>query len=184
MRNNNKGFTFVELLTATAILGIIIVAAGNLMVTGIKSYNNLSSLLRLQYESQLLMTQLEEYLVDSSAGVAWDDIDHTLYIANHDDSVVASQIKVYLFRWDESTGTILFNSGVGSDILTGINPSKLMAEHITSLNVTFPEDKQEATVDLKMTLNDYHYEAKQTIALRNRPKKAENWNELWPKLNE
>ena len=79
MRKNNRGFTLVELIVSTAILGIIAVAASAFMVTGTRTYSSLNYTVRLQYEAQLAMAQLQEYTIDCTDGIAWDATEQTLY---------------------------------------------------------------------------------------------------------
>ena len=81
LRKNNRGFTLVELIVSTAILGIIAVAAGAFMVAGTRTYSSLNYTVRLQYEAQLAMAQLQEYTIDCTEGIAWDASETKLYIA-------------------------------------------------------------------------------------------------------
>ena len=51
MRNNDHGFTLVELIVSIALLGIIAVAAAGFLVTGTRTYTNVNYSVRLQYET-------------------------------------------------------------------------------------------------------------------------------------
>ncbi|MGM9521966.1 MAG: prepilin-type N-terminal cleavage/methylation domain-containing protein [Oscillospiraceae bacterium] len=181
MKENNKGFTLVELIVSVAILGIVALAAGGFMIAGSRAYSNLSYTLRLQYESQLIMEQVQEYLVDCSAGMAWDG--NTLYVVDNDDSVPSSTKKVYVFTWDSTDQTIRFNSGAAAENISGITAIDLMAEHVSLMQVEFADSQREVTVKLKMERNGKSYEAQQVIALRNQPPHEDTWDALWNTMN-
>ena len=175
MKGNNKGFTLVELIVSVAILGIVTLAASGFMIAGSRTYSSLSYTLRLQYESQLIMEQLQEYLVDCSAGAAWDSTEKKLYVANN----AASGKTVYVFALDPTGQTIHFQSGTAAADLSGLPAAELMAEHVTGMNVAFSDSKREVTVELTMARNGKTYQAQQVIALRNQPPHGASWSELW-----
>jgi len=70
MRNNDRGFTLVELIVSIALLGIIAVAAAGFLVTGTRTYTNVNYSVRLQYETQLAMNQIQNYVMNCSQGIA------------------------------------------------------------------------------------------------------------------
>ena len=187
MKGNNKGFTLVELIVATAILGIVTLAASGFMIAGSRAYSSLNYTQRLQYESQLLMEQLQEYLLDCSAGATWAG--NTLYIVNNNDSD-PTQKPIYVFTRN-SEGQILFGSGIATELTDSSVATDLMAEHVTGMNVEFAtfrrEDNrvviQEITVGLTMERNGKTYQAQQVIALRNQPLYGADWTELWTAMN-
>ena len=65
----NKGITLVELVVAIAILAIASTAIVSFMITGTKSYASSSADINLQYEAQLVLTQIQELMVDATEGV-------------------------------------------------------------------------------------------------------------------
>lgn len=79
---NNKGFTLIEMLVAFAVLGIIMVILTIIIQTGSTTYSTLSSDINLQYESQITMNQLENYIIDCNAYAAVNAAGDRLYIIN------------------------------------------------------------------------------------------------------
>ena len=183
MRNNDRGFTLVELIVSIALLGIIAVAAAGFLVTGTRTYTNVNYSVRLQYETQLAMNQIQDYVINCSQGIAWDG--STLYIVNRDDSLQEISLK------GDQKLYYVGNKTAASDI-GSITASDLLAENVTAFSVTFspaPTEQNKtttataATVTLTMERGGKSYTGTQTIALRNKPLAANSWSNLWTGLN-
>jgi len=168
LRKNDRGFTLVELIVSTAILAIVALGAGAFMVAGTRVYSSLNYTVRLQYEAQLAMAQLQEYAVDCSDGIAWDPGQTKLYIAD--------ESAVHVFDYDETAKTIFYGTGSKAENLT-FAVDAIAAEHVEAMNVIFQEKQVEIT--LNMARSNKNYSATQIIALRNQPVKATSWAELW-----
>lgn len=190
VRKNNRGFTLVELLVSTAILGIIAVAASAFMVTGTRLYSSLNYAVRLEYEAQLAMAQLQEYTIDCNQGIAWDAAAKTLYIANGDGDVRTVDEVVHVFVYNNDEQTISYKrtaTGAGFPKDLSFSVDALMAEHVTVMDVdlNMPEDKDvvlagtQANIMLEMTRGNKTYSATQVLALRNQPVQAKTWLALW-----
>ena len=167
IQKNNRGFTLVELIVATAILGIVALSACSFMVAGTRAYSSLNYTVRLQQESQLIMTQLEEYAVDCTSGMAWDG--NKLYIVD------GSTVHVFAFGGN----AIRYSTCATAATLT-IPAGDLMAEHVSGMSVSFADKKVHIALDMER--NGKSYQATQVIALRNQPETAASWSELHDKL--
>jgi len=179
MKKNNRGVTLIELLVSIAILGIIAVGATGFLVVGSKTYNNVSYSVRLQYESQLVMNQIQKYVISCSDGIAWDSANNTLYVADAADD---GGDTLYVFRFDPVSGCLYFGSGAAA--ATPVGADDLMAEHITGISVAFSAAgsagrANSAAVEISMARGTKTYTGKQTIALRNQPLAASSWSDLW-----
>ena len=164
LRKNNRGVTLVELIVSTAILAIVAVAASAFMIAGTRTYSSVSYNVRLQYEAQIAMAQLQEYTVDCTDGIAWDG--STLYIVNGTD--------VHLFKFDSQAETLSYaKTGKAENLDESTITYNLAAEHITDMDVKLNEGQAEIT--LQMQRNSKTYSATQLIALRNRPEYASSW---------
>ena len=202
-RKNNRGFTLVELMVSMVILGIIALAASAFMVAGTKTYSSLNYAVRLQYEAQLVMAQLQEYTVDCTKGIAWDAAKKTLYIANEDSDPDTDDAVIHMFVHDAAEGAqnIVYkridcehSTFVEQiDSTTSFAVDALMAEHVKSMNVVF--DGTQAKITLEMTRGNKTYIATQVIAMRNQPialpqqpaqlnqaPQPASWSELWNKI--
>ena len=195
VRKNNRGFTLVELIVSTAILGIIALSASAFMIAGTKTYSSLNYAVRLQYEAQLVMAQLQEYTVDCTKGIAWDAAKRTLYIANEDGNPDTDDAVVHVFvhnAAEDAQNIVYKRSDCGATFVQQIDSTTfaveaLMAEHVKSMNVTF--DGNQAKITLEMARGNKTYIATQVIALRNQPIALPNqptqvvdWSDLWNKI--
>lgn len=172
LKHNNRGFTLVELIAATAILGIVALAASGFMVAGARTYSSVNYSVRLQYEAHLAMAQLQEYTVDCNKGIAWDNSKHALYIVNDD--------TYHLFRYNAADQKLYYGTGTAYAELGGNTETAaihLLAEHVTDMDVSLGEGKAEITLDMQRNNKAYH--ATQVVALRNQPVKGTSWATLW-----
>jgi prepilin-type N-terminal cleavage/methylation domain-containing protein len=178
MKNDNRGFTLVELIISIALLGIIAVAAAGFLVTGTRTYTNVNYSVRLQYETQLAMNQIQSYVMNCSKGAAWDSSKNTLYL-------ISDRTCVFQFS-DEK---ILFGSGANAQ--EPPEAEDILAEHVTGFTVSFVPTAtgdeaitaESAKITLTMERGGKAYTGTQTIALRNKPLVANSWSDLWTGLN-
>ncbi len=179
LKHNNRGFTLVELIVSTAILGIIALSASAFMVAGARTYNSVNYTVRLQYEAQLAMAQLQEYTVDCNSGIAWDSSTKTLYIVNGS--------TVHLFQHNATDHTLSYGTATKMQTLSA-SANKLVAEHVTGMDVVLEQGR--ASITLNMQRNNKTYNATQLIALRNQPATATSaegetedaWTKLYGKI--
>lgn len=181
MKKNNRGFTLIELLVSMAILGMVSLAASGFMAVAARVYNSVNYSIKLQYESQLVMTQLQEYIIDCNKGIAWDSDTSTLYLVNEDDG----NDTMYVFRFDKTNESIYFGTGNVTD--AGATATDLMAEHITDMKVDLKQlDDDNHVYEVELTLSlersEKYYTGTQVTALRNKPIGADSWADLRAEL--
>ena len=66
----NRGLTLVEVLTAIAILGMVIVAVSGFMNTGIKTSSRVNVEANLQKEAQTSLNQVTDWVMSANHGIA------------------------------------------------------------------------------------------------------------------
>lgn len=175
LKHNNRGFTLVELITSTAILGVVGLAASAFMVAGARTYSSVSYSVRLQYEAQLAMAQLQEYTVDCNTGIAWDSGAKIFYIVNDD--------TVHLFRHDADAQELFYGTSTAYERLNesaATVADALVAEHVTDMDVALEAGKAEIMLNIQRNNKTYH--ATQIIALRNQPAAEDSWEHLWDEI--
>ncbi len=151
--NKNKGFTLVEVIVAVAILAIISLAAMSLMTTGARTFTSINYYVSLQYESQLSMTQLQEYTIDCKETISFTDDTDTFIIDDKD---------VFFLDGD----VLYYKEGIDGE-------SAILAKYVSEFNVVLTEGEENTAKEVTITLNFQRqgktHEAVQSIALRNNP---------------
>ena len=69
LREDQKGFTFVEVLIAAAILSIVVLTVCAFIVVGSRSYATANSDINVQQEAQLSLNQMSDVLIDTTRSV-------------------------------------------------------------------------------------------------------------------
>lgn len=69
VRKDQRGFTIVEVLVATAILSIVVLTVCAFIVVGSKSYASANSDINVQQEAQLSLNQMSDVLIDTTRSV-------------------------------------------------------------------------------------------------------------------
>lgn len=173
MKNNNSGFTLVELIVCILIFSIVLGAAFGFMLSGTKSYGMISARLDLQVQSQLTMNQMNNYIIDCNSGICFAD-NNTLYVLNKeaDDSYV-----VNVFRYDAINKSIYYGKGSAQAVNAetfecSYTADELLSENITDFNVELKGSGGKASSAVLMMgfarlSASNHFE--RIIALRNKP---------------
>ena len=96
---NKKGFTLVELVVGTAILGVIGLTTAMLMTSGTNMYRGVHRRSTVLFKSQVAATQLSEAIVDCKYPFSVHE--DTLFLGGVEDG--DKKIDVYYFNEDEHT---------------------------------------------------------------------------------
>lgn len=187
MKNDNRGFTLIELVICMVIFSIVVISVFGFMLASSRSYSTITNRLNLELDSQLAMNQMENYILDCNTNlyfIADADTD-TLFLI--DKGSIDTKYDVHIFQFTNSE----INYGYGKDTATlsdgtyRIPPSTsvtaLLAENVTEFTVSyFRADGTEITtadgpraasavITMTMTRNSVPFSATKTIALRNKP---------------
>ena len=171
---NNKGLSLIELLVAFALLTVVSAAVLGLLTVGANSFRRVNSEVSLQYEAQLTMKQLQEYLVDCNRGLFWDSSTRELFIANADD-----ENNVTIHRFGLVDGQIYYSSGEatrsGSTGSCTFGEQNLLSTYTTEFNI-FPASRRDllgrllcesCQVTLSLSMTDRSYKTEELVAMRN-----------------
>ena len=168
-QRKNQGFTLVELIVASAIMGIVALASAGFLSAGARTYRSVNYSLRLQYESQLTMAQLQEYLIDCNGGIVWDGTD--LYVLN------VSADTLHCFRYSHTDQTLYYGETRPRSAV-GPSADDLLSEHISAMSVNLDAVNSSVTVELTFTRQNKSYTSAQTLSLRNRPAVSSSLSDL------
>ena len=167
---SNKGYTLAELLVSIAIFSIVMLSIVTVMRNVSISYRNESAEVQLQENSQMVLSYVEELLVDCTE-IQGSGTDSSPYVVkdsngiNHRLKVVGDQL---LYKYDAASYEVLA-SNIDSFMISGIDPNPADSNdldgndnkciiHVSMLNNV---DGKEAGG------KDYTYEASKDIVFRN-----------------
>ena len=164
---NNKGFTMIELIVATAIFSILSITIFTFMSTGAMQYNRINNFAKLQIDSQVAMAQIEEYIIDCKEEIKYDSTENKLYI----DKLGLS------FKYEASQKTLyLIQSGIYNEVVKNVDEFKIefpkSFDEIDSTDDTKIETLTKARnikISLRLSKNNRDYTATKILALRNNP---------------
>lgn len=183
MKNDNRGFTLVELIVSIAIFSIVMLMAFSFMVSGARTFSNVNSRIDRQLKAQLALSHISDTLMNSSSGVCVRD--GKVYVLNDSDDGVGYTVQVY--GLDETSHELRYGTetqkvaptAVSADgvttltYTTAVTPVDRLAAGVESFTVTLsPEDTagktaRSATIAIKFLNGSQTYT--QTAALRNDP---------------
>lgn len=174
MKGNHKGFSLVELIVALAILGIVAVSEVMFVTTGSRTYHSVLNDVNLQVDAQTAMNQLEDYIINCSGGLCFQN--NTLYLINGE---VGSGTE-YVFSFDVDANELNYSrysiSVSGKSVTRSLAESGLMATKVEDFQVDYRTDTDgnipSVTVKMKLVQGNEISAKNKTIALRNRPASA------------
>lgn len=190
MKENNKGFTLIELIIALTIVTIVSVAVFSFAIVSSRTYQKQTKEVELQYESQLAMNQVQELLIDANRGVAYSynavnqgtaAIIETQMV--HNDSeipagttvetkeiAVCNQDKYYVIQWVADEHRLYYYeykyNSTGYDIIAD---KVLMAEYVQSFSADLADMDKNGSISLDVVFRrDNDYRVTQNVKLRNK----------------
>ena len=128
--------------------------------------------------STLTLNQLGEYIIDCNACLIFDEAKHCLYVINYDEKLSQYPYTAHVFKYQG--GNIYYGTGSAKLVENTftfqfpVAADKLLAENVSSFSVTpvivsTDTHISSATVSIAFANSVVTYDAKRTIALRNKP---------------
>ncbi len=174
---DNKGFTLVELIVTFAILAVVMIMVGAIIGMSSGTYKSISDDLNLQYEAQLAMSQIQEFVIDCSAyaATADDGSNDVLFLFNSSsegEGMLCDGYKLALSTYDDTL--MLYTRSGFTTYLDPADPSMYQFEEESgqpmSRNVKmFTAELNDKAVNITIyyELGRESYTGGQTIAFRN-----------------
>jgi len=158
MRKNNKGFSLVELIVTFAIISIIGLAVYGFMSVSNSQFKSVSNDVGLQYDQQIVVNQIRDYILESSDAIYYDSDNQSLYVFKQTDEKVEAdpsvpgdtgiqyKYSVSRLRFDNPNGTVNPGEEGYDDTLSGTIyvKSLKMDSYDESMN---PEDAYKDELD-------------------------------------
>ena len=182
MKQDNRGFTLVELIVCIAIFAIVMLAAFGFMTAGSRSFTTVNTRIDRQLKAQLALNHVADTLMNGCTGVSYTS--GKLYVlTDNSDGTTGYSVSVYGL----SSGSLKYvrksysaaptaNTADGVTTLTysvvGAAVKDLVASGVDTFSVTLSpaaagKPVSSAVVTLKLKNDTKTYT--QTVALRNKP---------------
>jgi len=190
MRQNNKGFSLVELIVALAIFAIAGVAVFGFMVNSSRLYQRTNVEVKLQYEQQLAVNQIRDMVVESDRGIYFDEASKTLALYGAAKQEGAATVyPVTVVRYVESEQKMYYgikNFAALADVsFAAVDTTKLLAENVKAFKVDLTKVKNDKVLfDVTFIVGDKEQTAKETVALRNRLVVSNEVDTIWGDMPE
>ncbi len=174
----NRGFTLVELMVAFAILGVVMLSVTFVISTSSNTYSKIATDINLQYESQLAMSQLQEYIIDCNSAIGAGS-DGSLYVVDEKDS----NFEIYKFAKKPDADVLYFYKTAVDDFDPAapgfssitFDSGQLMSSYVKAFSATISASSgslnaSSVIVTIKYGTGGEAYDGCQTFALRNQVK--------------
>jgi prepilin-type N-terminal cleavage/methylation domain-containing protein len=180
MKTNNKGFTLLELIIAFAIMSIVSAIVLGFLATGSNIFRSVYSESKLQYNSQLAMSQLQEYIIDCNGGICFEtdasSNTKTLSILNRNSDgtghLYTVQYSNEQLTMSEQTITKNADGSFSYTAITGATNPPVLTDHVSDFSVALAlaltnSHVSTATVNLSFQYGGKDNVSSQTISPRN-----------------
>lgn len=172
---NNKGFSLVEAIIAFAIAAIAGVAVFGFMSSGTNMFKKTSNDVGLQYEEQMVVNKVREYLSEASNAINYDDAKSTLYMYNtNGDKYELERLTFYKEDSEESGKLVYANkddftaiADVSVDDVDGIEGTDV-GENVKDITYDLSQvSKGKVTFDIVFLSDGKEVTSRQIVYLRN-----------------
>lgn len=185
MKQDNKGFSLVELIVAMAIFAIAGVAVFGFMVNSTNMFRRANVDIKLQYEQQLAINQIRDMVVESDKGIYFDEASKTLALYGAVETKnEGKEYPVSVIRFNSLEGKIYCGtknfSNVDEITFAEVKDLVLLAEDVTEFNVDLTNVKNNKVVfQVTFKIGDKEQTVKETVALRNTLIVSNNVDTVW-----
>lgn len=169
---NNKGYTLVELLVSMAITAVVVTIVISFLVTNSKNYTYASEEVNLQMESQTVMNQLYENIIEAN-WLELKDVNSDkallIYRSTGIDVVFLNTADKCLYLVENLTKSDVADLSV----ISYQKDENLMATNLSDMSM-YPADDESLIKDKQITLylkfenTSLQYNVEQNIQFRNR----------------
>ena len=161
---NNSGFTLVEVLVVMAILAVVGGLTAGFLLSGTRSYQSTEKEVDIQYEAQVLLNQIGDYVMEANSGIGKKE--NVIYIYNNKDGVLEKETVSY----EPETETLYYEkSETLNDAESTVVEKTVLAENVEAFSMDVSRAETDRKVDAQLALEsqDKSYKATATWNLRN-----------------
>lgn len=159
---NNAGISLIEILITIAILGVVGGIVIGFLQSGTKSYQNTDREVDMQYDAQVLLNQVGDYVINANSGLKQKG--NTVYIYNTNENTLETEI----LSWQKPILYYEKTEKVNETESTVVDKT-VLSKNVSWFSVDLAKADAERKVNAELTLqkDQKTYEATATWNLRN-----------------
>lgn len=180
---NNQGFSLVELLVAIALMAIVGLAISGFLTTINQNYKRNQTEVDIQYESQTVMNQIKDLMIDATMGITVDDTipgdDIAIYIYN--------DTSYYRLMWKKGEHSIFLETFPKTDDAPADvgSSAALVSDYVYDFLVDYStaESRKVYTLSFSFAQSDtttHKYNSSVSVMIRNQIEYQKTRVEIYP----
>lgn len=164
----NQGVSLIELLVVIAIIAIVGGLIAGFIMTSTKAYKSADKEVNLQYEAQLAVNQIRDYIIDANANISQSEDTYTYSIYNRTEEGYTRET----LSWDASEKAIFYEKWkkdkTDSQEVVQTKAVKL-ADYVDdfSMDLSKAEEERKVEIALSMSYQGKEYSTSSIVNLRN-----------------
>lgn len=137
MKNNNKGFSLIELIVSVALMSIIMIIATGMLTSAARYFEKQSAMVELQNEAQLVTNYLSEAIMEASAmEITTDAAGNGTYKLYKTDSK-GNQRIMYFDQATTSLYMVTFKDNLEPGSASYADTGFLVSDEVQSMTLSF-----------------------------------------------
>lgn len=162
----NQGVSLIELLVVIAIIAIVGGLIAGFIMTSTKAYKSADKEVNLQYEAQLAVNQIRDYIIDANANISQSEDTYSIY--NRTEEGYTRET----LSWDASKQAIFYEKWkkdkMDSQEVVQTEAVKL-ADYVDdfSMDLSKAEEERKVEITLSMSYQGKEYSTSSIVNLRN-----------------
>lgn len=164
----NQGVSLIELLVVIAIIAIVGGLIAGFIMTSTKAYKSADKEVNLQYEAQLAVNQIRDYIIDANANISQSEDTYSYSIYNRTEEGYTRET----LSWDASKQAIFYEKWkkdkTDSQEVVQTEAVKL-ADYVDefSMDLSKAEEERKVEITLSMSYQGKEYSTSSIVNLRN-----------------
>ena len=146
----NQGVSLIELLVVIAIIAIVGGLIAGFIMTSTKAYKSADKEVNLQYEAQLAVNQIRDYIIDANANISQSEDTYSIYNRTEEGYIRET------LSWDASKQAIFYEkwkkdkTDSQEDVQT---EAVKLADYVDDFSMDLSKAEEERKVEINLSMS-------------------------------